>query len=314
MSTIDSFSDIPKYSIKTVCVQTGIRAVTLRAWERRYNILTPHRTNSNYRNYSERDIAVLRWLKLRVDAGISISAAAAELAEMRTLGNWPEAIPALEATSRAVAPNPPNQYAERLFAVLIAHDEEAASAVLAEAHSIFDLTTVCIDVITPCLIMLGDAWHRGEILISTEHIASNYLRGRITSLFQSFPARRGAPYIIMACAPSERHEIGSLMLATLLRRDGYRVEYLGTGIPTEDLVDFIVTERPALTCFAAGSEEAARELLKIHAGIMAVRPTIKFGFGGRAFVSLPQLCESTPGIFLGSNVREAHATIQQLFA
>jgi len=78
--------------------------VTLRAWERRYNILTPHRTASNYRLYSEQDIAMLRWLKSQVDSGMPISGAAAELSEMRSRGRLPEVLPALETVAQSASP------------------------------------------------------------------------------------------------------------------------------------------------------------------------------------------------------------------
>src|SRR5574341_979804 len=312
MTTIASLSDAPKYSIKAVCAQTGIMAVTLRAWERRYTLLTPHRTNSNYRLYSERDIALLRWLKRRVDSGMSISSAAAELKEMREIGKWPELALVLQPASPVQAPDPPAQYADRLFTALVTFDEAGAGAALSEAHSLFDLATVCTDVIAPCLVMIGDAWHRGEILISTEHRASNYLKGRLMALFQSFPSRRGTPRLIMACAPSEQHEIGNLMLATLLRREGYGVDYLGTGIPADDLIDYVRSERPAMAVFSAGCEEAVRELRQLHSGVSSGRSAVKVGYGGRIFVTHPQFCESTPGVFLGETVREGHAKIRQL--
>lgn len=314
MNSIASLSDTPKYSIKAVCAQTGIRAVTLRAWERRYNLLTPHRTDSNYRLYSERDVALLRWLKARVDSGMSISNAAAELVEMRENGKWPDQMPMLHPPAAVQAPNPPSQYAERLFKALVGLDEAMASAVLAEAHSLFDLTSVCTEIMTPCLVKIGETWHDGGILISTEHLSSNYLRGRLVNLMQSFPARRTAPRIIMGCAPSEQHEIGMLMLAVLLRREGYRVDYLGANIPAEDLIDYIRAERPAMACFTAASEDAARELRQIYNGIAGMRPAVKFGYGGRAFVINPALRESTPGIFLGETAAEAHAKIQQLLS
>jgi hypothetical protein len=43
MATIEDLPDDPKYTIKSVSTQTGIRPVTLRAWERRYELLSPHR-------------------------------------------------------------------------------------------------------------------------------------------------------------------------------------------------------------------------------------------------------------------------------
>ena len=123
MSTIIDFSDEPKYTIKSVCAQTGIRAVTLRAWERRHEVLNPHRSENRYRLYSERDIAVLRWIKNRVDSGISISSAVSELKSMSRTGLWPEAIPTGPATQPITRTTPPSQYASKLFKALIRHNE-----------------------------------------------------------------------------------------------------------------------------------------------------------------------------------------------
>ena len=82
MATIIDYSEEPKFTIKTVFAQTGIRPVTLRAWERRYEVLNPYRSNNRYRLYSERDVAILRWIKSRVDNDISISSAVQELRSM----------------------------------------------------------------------------------------------------------------------------------------------------------------------------------------------------------------------------------------
>lgn len=71
------YSDQPTFNTKAVVLQTGVPAPTLRAWERRYALLIPERANNTYRLYSERHVALIHWLKERVDSGISISQAAA---------------------------------------------------------------------------------------------------------------------------------------------------------------------------------------------------------------------------------------------
>jgi MerR family transcriptional regulator, light-induced transcriptional regulator len=103
MTTIVDLPDEPKFTIKAVASQTGIRPVTLRAWERRHEVLTPHRADNRYRLYSERDVAILRWLKSRVDGGISISNAVSELRSLSSINAWPEAIP-LAPTQRIANP------------------------------------------------------------------------------------------------------------------------------------------------------------------------------------------------------------------
>ncbi len=74
---LENYPDVPLYNTKAVVQKTGIAAPTLRAWERRYRILSPERAQNDYRLYSERDIAIIGWLKDRVDAGMSISQAIA---------------------------------------------------------------------------------------------------------------------------------------------------------------------------------------------------------------------------------------------
>jgi DNA-binding transcriptional MerR regulator len=72
---LEHYADVPLFNTKAVAQQTGIAAPTLRAWESRYMILSPERAQNDYRLYSERDIAIIRWLKEHIDAGMSISQA-----------------------------------------------------------------------------------------------------------------------------------------------------------------------------------------------------------------------------------------------
>ena len=76
---LQAYPVTPLYNIKAVEQSTGISSSTLRAWERRYQVCRPQRSDSGYRLYSDRDIAIIRWLKGQIDAGMSISQAVAWL-------------------------------------------------------------------------------------------------------------------------------------------------------------------------------------------------------------------------------------------
>jgi methanogenic corrinoid protein MtbC1 len=312
MSNIADFSDDPKYTIKAVSTQTGIRPVTLRAWERRHEVLTPYRSDNRYRLYSERDIAVLRWIKNRVDAGVSISSAVSELRSITTQELWPEAIPTAPTRQPGLHTTPPAQYARRLAQALIQHDEATASDLLREAQSIFDLMTIFMDVTAPALEEIGDAWYNGRIRITTEHFASAFLRGKLLSLLQAYPSRRNAPYILVGCAPTEQHELGSLMLAILLRSHGYRVEYLGPDIPIEDLVDYSIYERPSMIVLSATTAAAALETKHTQEKLRKVRPMPVYAYGGRAYDLNPQLAEQVPGQYLGNTFEKAVQKVKDL--
>ena len=312
MTTIVDLPDEPKFTIKVVASQTGIRPVTLRAWERRHEVLNPHRADNRYRLYSERDVAILRWLKNRVDDGISISNAAGELRRMTNNNTWPEPIPMAPSPGIGASETPPGQYAKQLYLALVNHDEYRAGDILREVHALFNLLTLTMDILIPALREIGEAWYRGEIRVTTEHFASAYLRGKMLSLLQAYPSRRSSPLMLIGCAPMEQHELGSLMLAVLLRSEGFRIEFLGPDIPIEDLADYASYEKPALVILSATSEYSAREMKRMQEMLKKTRPTPIFGYGGRAFDAHPELFKEIPGVYLGSTLKTALDTVKNL--
>lgn len=312
MTTINDFSDEPRYTIKSVSVQTGIRPVTLRAWERRHDLLSPHRSENRYRLYSERDIAILRWIKSRVDEGISISNAVLELRQMNRNGVWPDAVPSVP-TRTLIAPKAtPETYTHWLYDALIKHNEERAGEIIRDLHASYDLMTIFTRVLTPTLIAIGDAWYRGEIRITTEHYASNFLRGRLMSLLQAYPTRRNAPYIQLGCAPTEQHELGSLMMAVLLRSEGYRVEYLGPDLPIEDLVDYASYEFPNLIVLTASTDLAAYEMRRLKEKLDTINPAPRLAYAGSAFDGNQRVQDMVPGHYIGRTFEEGLLSIKEL--
>ena len=315
MASIVDLSDDPKYTIKTVASQTGIRPVTLRAWERRHEVLTPHRSDNRYRLYSERDVAILRWLKNRIDSGVSISSAVNELRSMTTRDVWPDAVPTAPVRQAGFSSaTPPAQYAQRLSQALMRHDETEASDLLREAQAIFDLMTIFMQIVGPALVEIGEAWYNGRIRVTTEHFASAFLRGRMLTLLQAYPSRRNAPYILLGGAPTEQHELGPLMLSVLLRSLGYRVEFLGPDIPVDDLVDYASYEHPAMIVLSATTTPAALELKRMQEKLRKLRSAPIFGYGGMAFDLNPELREKIPGNYLGNTLELAVQNIKELLS
>lgn len=306
MTTIVELPNEPKFTIKSVATQTGIRPVTLRAWERRHEILTPFRADNHYRLYSERDIAILRWLKYRVDAGIPIGSAVSELRSMTSNSVWPEAIPQVpQHTPGTPASATPVQFARQLAQALLQHDENAAGDLLREVHAQFDLLTVCMQVLVPAIQQIDEAWYRGEIQVRLDRFAQSYLRGKLLSLLQVYPARHAAPLILIGCAPMELRELNGLMLAVLLRSEGYRVEYLGPDISIEDLADYSVYEMPAVVVLTANTEYSAREMRRMQEMLRKVRSLPAFAYSGQAFDEQPALRKAIPGVYLGETLESA---------
>jgi len=121
------FSKGPIHTIRGLSKRIDEQPVTLRAWERRYDLLEPERLENNYRLYSERDFQVVRWITHRLDDGLSISTAAKEYKSLRGSGIWPEALPTVSVPEPSKKPlYQPEIYAEKIFDTLTSHDAISA--------------------------------------------------------------------------------------------------------------------------------------------------------------------------------------------
>jgi DNA-binding transcriptional MerR regulator len=313
MVSIAEFSKEPLYTIKVLSERTGVKPVTLRAWENRYNLLEPERLENKYRLYSDRDIQVIRWITHRMENGLSISRAVREYHEMREKGVWPEALPTAQTPKPKGMPrHPPEVYADRLFQALTAHNEPAARKIMDSLQKTFDLEEIFFEVFQPCLYRIGDAWYRGEIRIATEHFASAFICGVLMNLLQAFPVYRGAPKLLVGCAPEEQHEIAPLMLSVLLRREGYQVEFLGADLPVEDLVIYAADIKPDMIILSAGFEHTARPLYKMQGLLDELPNRPKLGFGGRFFNENERARSEMEGVFLGTDLDQAIRNIHDL--
>ena len=313
MVSIAAYSKEPIYTIKTLSERTGIKPVTLRAWERRYDLLEPRRLDNNYRLYSDQDIQIVRWITHRKEEGLSISNAVQEYQRIRENGIWPEALPTLLLPKLQETPDrPPEFYTGCLYEALTAHNEKDARVIIDSLQKMFDLKTIFFEVFQPCLYEIGDAWYRGEIRIATEHFASTFIRGTLMNLLQAFPIYSSAPKLLIGCAPDEFHEIAPLMLAVLLRREGYQVEFLGPDLPMEDLVVYAADVAPDMIILSAGFERTARPLYTMQAQLNELPNQPKLGFGGRYFNDNERARREVEGFFLGTNLEQAIQNVRRL--
>ena len=314
MTAINDLPDEPRYPVKRISDLTGINPVTLRAWERRYGILNPHRDENHYRLYSDQDLAILRWLINKKSNGVSISTAAANLKEMIERNEWPEVIPFGIAQTKTSSLVPPQRYADDLFRLLKSHNEVEAARLFEDAISKFDLETLLEKIITPTLVSVGEAWSQGELMISTEHLATAFVLSRLNNLYISLPIVTKGPSILIGGAPTEEHEMGALMMAILLRNRGHRVEFLGANLHLDDLVDYARETQPALVVLTASTNRVAMELLRAQAKFDTISPAPKFGYAGFAFDFDPGLVDNIPGIYLGNSMVKALDHIKQILS
>ena len=254
----NSHSTEPRYNTKVVVRETGVPADTFRAWERRYNIPVPHRTATGQRLYSERDIAIIRWLRDRTDEGVTISQAVRLLEQ----DDGP--------AENVAQPVAWDTLHEQLVPALLALDGAAAEAALARAFAVYSVDDVCIRLIAPALVTIGEGWHAGTVSIGQEHFATELLRRKLQGLLGVYDVVAGHATIVAACAPGENHDMGLLILALMLVRRGYRVVYLGSDVPIEGLLPIVEKVSADLVCLstattrtAPAAKEVARALRRL---------------------------------------------------
>ena len=309
-------SDEPIYNIGVVSRMTGIPVATLRVWERRYKFPSAGRTAGGHRLYSEQELARLRWVKSTIDEGMQTSQAIRALRSHERQGRIPE----LGTLAAEPAPQPAFQgssldvFRKRFTYALEHSDLDMADQVLGEIMAVYPLENMIFEIIAPSLVEIGEAWRAGRINVATEHLASAFLRQRLTMWLVTGPPTHPIRPIVLACAPNDWHEIGLLMLGVLLRRRRWPVAYLGQAVPLPDLAKFVRDIRPPVVVVTAMTPETGEALLNLPDWLPEIhqsgRPVV--AFGGRAFNIVPDLREQMPGVFLGTTLQEGVEAVERL--
>ena len=280
----DGYSTDARYNTKAVVKETGVPADTFRAWERRYGTPMPHRTASGQRLYSERDVAIIRWLRDRTASGLTVSQAVRLLASD---DGMPEREPDLD-------PADWRKLQQELMDTLLRLDSSGADAVLAQAFARFSLDDICLQLIEPVLVRIGEGWHKGTVSIGQEHFATGFMRRKLHALLNVYDVVSGHRTIVAACLPGEQHDVGLLILALALVRRGYRVVYLGADLPVEGLLPVVEQVRPDLVCLSAASVVTAEEVGVVAEALHALPNAPIVVAGGRGLLHV----EGTPDLYI----------------
>jgi methanogenic corrinoid protein MtbC1 len=195
---------------------------------------------------------------------------------------------------------------EELILALLRYDETVAEQVISQAFSLYTVEQVGEHLIMPVLVELGERWHQGELSITNEHFATNYLLQRLAALLRALPNIAEGPLVWIGCAPGELHEIAPMLLSIYMRRVGFRVHYFGQNLPIEDFVGAVRHHRPAMVMLSASTVDAVhglRQLADLLTRIDPPRPIV--GYGGRIFNRNPALRTDISGVFLGASAQDA---------
>ncbi|MBW3113350.1 MULTISPECIES: MerR family transcriptional regulator [Bacillaceae] len=268
-----------KYNIKAVSTILGIQPGTLRAWERRYQIIAPVRNESGHRLYTEQHLNILKWLVEKVDQGFTISQAVALLDKQELEENE---ITSSEQKDRT------QTISDDLLKALLSFDETKAHDLINQSFSVYTIDKVVIDILGSLLVRIGDLWENGEITTAHEHFATSILRSRIGIIMHSFPHNGILPKVVAVCGPGEWHELGLLIFTLFVRRKGFEVIYLGSSIKEND-IDIVLDEvNPKFLFLSCTLLENVDNLLSLVTSLKNERNNLVIGMGGFAVDHLPK--------------------------
>ena len=226
------------YSVAQVEALTGIKAHTLRIWERRYDFLDPKRTPTNIRYYSDEQLKQLLNFGILVRNGYRVS----KLNKMTDEEVYEEVTKVLA--------DPASESSDEMkgltLSMLEMNEEDFDDIFERQVIRKGFLRTVT-ETIYPFLQYVGVLWTTNKAMIAQEHYISNLIRQKLIAAIErlSIP-QKGSPSLVLFLLEGEEHEIGLLLASFMAKEMGWNVYYLGQGVPLVNIKKVIDIAEPSL--------------------------------------------------------------------
>jgi DNA-binding transcriptional MerR regulator/methylmalonyl-CoA mutase cobalamin-binding subunit len=315
-------SNAPKYPVRLVALRTGLTPHVLRAWERRYGVVSPARTEGGQRLYSDLDIERLRLLRRLTDRGHAIGRIGtlpiAELARLdeETNGTGRGDGAAGDRADEA-EPDQAGSAGESVAAAMRATrrlDGIELQGVLEQAAVTLGVPVFLDAVLAPVLVQIGHGWADGSLSIAQEHMATGVFRRVLGWLFRVYEGKGAAARLVVATPPGQVHELGALMVATSAAAEGWAVTYLGADLPVGDLVSAVRQTGARAVALSAVYVPEGTDLLALLSEVRAALPgRVPLLVGGAAATDVADAAEAAGARVIGS-LPELRATLRRLAA
>jgi DNA-binding transcriptional MerR regulator len=216
------------YSIKDLEQLTGVMAHTIRIWEKRYQVVTPKRTETNIRYYSDEDLKKLintsflnkRGYKISKIAQLSNEQLKSEIAQLTMPQSDTEA------------------WVESFTIAMIDLDESHLEELYQQAAKRYTFEAIALTIFYPLLERIGVMWQIDKIIPAHEHLVSHFIRNKIIAATAAlpYPSNNTPRAFILFLQEDEYHEIGLLFANYMVKKKGIKTIYLGQSVPFTDLL------------------------------------------------------------------------------
>lgn len=280
------------YTIKRAAELLGVSEATLRAWERRYGIGSPTRSDAGYRLYDDAALSELMVMHALVRSGWSAREAATQTLRRKT---DPQTAPDAASTAAQV---------ELLADSAVTFDTTQLGTLLDERFASGPFETVIDSWLLPALAALGQGWEAQRLTVAGEHFVSHAVTRRLSAAYDSAGENPHGPKVVIGLPPGARHDLGLLSFATAARRVGLSTRYLGADVPVSDWAVAVADTGVRAAVLAAPMAEDGPALTQVVEAVLAARPDLVVAVGGAAQELAPSAC-----MLLGHSVSRAAAEL-----
>lgn len=223
------------YSIKELEKLSGIKAHTIRIWEKRYGLFDPHRTNTNIRYYTDNDLKKVLNVSLLNRHGIKISS----IAKLNDLELKEEIIRVSSSSDSS------DTLIDSMVLSMIDFDEYKLDSLVDKSINKIGLPSTLTDVLYPFLAKVGILWQSGDVYPAQEHFVSYLIRQKIIAATDRLPKSynpQGKKFLLFL-PEGEWHEITLLFTQYLIKAANHEVIYLGQSVPYSDVLAIAASKR-----------------------------------------------------------------------
>ena len=295
------------HRIHRVAKLTGLSRAVIRVWERRHGLVKPLRSANRYREYTDEDIALLRFLKEELDRGQTIGVLALDgrdaLLERMRLTSLPK--------KEELTPH--KNLLDELVSCLDPLDKLRFEQKLNGAVAIIPFDEAVQRILLPLQLRVGELWHEGRLNIAVEHYVTKVIQQKLFSVMNQLPVNEFGPRVLIACPDGEFHEIGAQAVAYLAAARGCHAYYLGPNLPLGDLETLCERVRPDLILLSLTETKSDEEAHRLLQGLQLLSHRWPIAVGGKGAVAMGQLLENTR-IELIDDLAVLHNRLASLFS
>jgi MerR family transcriptional regulator, light-induced transcriptional regulator len=278
------------YTIKRAAELTGISVATLRAWERRYGVVSPQRSDGGYRLYGPEDVRALAIMNSLVNEGWSAREAAAETTRRLStrdpagreapFGRADRLGRGARVAPLRVGGRYQSEDAEAFVRVAERLDSASATAVLDARFALGTFEHVVDDWLMPTLQLVGEEWAHGRLTVAGEHLVSYAVQRRLAAAYEAASGRVDGPTLLIGLPPGSRHELGLLAFAVAARRAGFATVYVGADLPVDDWLRAIEARGASGIVMAVPRNIDITAAQEIVDTVARIHPEVVIGLGG----------------------------------